>query len=176
MKIKVSCPHCRRVLLLTPANAQRFRTCSRTCREAVKNPAQFVVCQACGSSKRVNPAELRRGRRFCSIACRHIGFRGSGNPKWRGGVLVSRGRRYIYSPGHPKATKLGYVAEYRLVAERTLGRQLDRSEVVHHINGDHADNRPENLQVINQSEHIALHRHEMHAARLRALEAKRCHG
>lgn len=64
----------------------------------------------------------------------------------------------MHAPDHPRANVNKKVLEYRLIAERKIGRILRRDEIVHHINGDPADNDPENLQVMSQSEHILLHK------------------
>ena len=52
---------------------------------------------------------------------------------YRESVKIS-GYIYIQKPEHPKATKRGYVAEHRLVAEDKIGRFLKDDEDVHHIN------------------------------------------
>ena len=66
----------------------------------------------------------------------------------------------LYVPGHPHASRQGRVLEHRIVMERELGRVLERHEVVHHLNGDPSDNRPENLAVMTQAEHARLHHEE----------------
>jgi hypothetical protein len=77
---------------------------------------------------------------------------------WKGGRRpTGTGYVYVYKPDHPHATKAGCVLEHILVAEEKIGRLLMKNEVVHHINGNKADNLPENLMVCTRSEHVQIH-------------------
>ncbi|MBW5800674.1 HNH endonuclease signature motif containing protein [Halomonas elongata] len=76
----------------------------------------------------------------------------------RGEIITHNGYRMVRAPdGHPHADSKGYVREHRLVMERKLGRYLEPGEVVHHINEDKLDNRPENLGLMELGEHTSFH-------------------
>jgi hypothetical protein len=81
---------------------------------------------------------------------------------WKVEKIVSKGDyNYAVVKGHPKANKLGYILEHRVVMENHLGRLLNSDEVVHHINHDRKDNRVENLEVMTAKQHQLLHGKEI---------------
>jgi hypothetical protein len=87
-----------------------------------------------------------------------VAVMGKNNGRWMGGKRCDGGGYvYVKFRGHPAAGPQGYVAEHRLVMEKSLGRYLRHDEVVHHINGDRKDNRIENLAIYSPSDHAHLH-------------------
>jgi hypothetical protein len=82
-----------------------------------------------------------------------INWLGNKNPRWK--PIGSKRMSHDYV-----LVKIGdnkWVKEEWLVAEKKIGRKLFRDEVVHHINMNKSDNRPENLNVMTKSDHKAFH-------------------
>ncbi len=114
------------------------------------------------------------GLRRMSAPARTTRIQGQRLRHYKGFRKSAKGHILIYMPQHPNADRSGYVAEHRLVMEHYLGRALAPKEVVHHINGDPADNRLENLAAMTHGEHTILHctgRHHTNETRARIASA-----
>lgn len=80
---------------------------------------------------------------------------GKNNPLWKGQLYQGTDKRWLMyiQEGHSRMRLARYVAE------KCLQRKLKSSEIVHHINEDLSDDRPENLYVFaNTGKHLTLHR------------------
>ena len=111
-----------------------------------------VPCLSCGKKIYVCPSQTKK--KVCSMACTPKGLLSA---KWRGGKSTSNGYLVVYCPGHPHPKFGNYVYEHRLVMEKKIGRFLKNGEIVHHKNEIKTDNRIENLDLTNRSEHNRHH-------------------
>ena len=161
------------------ANAVKASAEKRT-REGVV----FMDCAVCGKPMRRTRGVVKRAKlpMTCGAKCRSKGMSGAGNPRWMGGTWIDKrsGYRHV-RPDHlslqdqtliPKPMPRE-VVEHRLVMARKLGRWPTKREHVHHVNGDKADNRPENLEILGVQGHSREHREVL--GRLAELEAENKH-
>ena len=85
--------------------------------------------------------------------------RGDRHPRWNGGRTITEHGyvRVQVGKDHPLADPNGYAYEHAVVASARLGRFLGPDELVHHLNGNRQDNRPENLRVETRNQHNEHH-------------------
>lgn len=164
-----SCVHCSLPFEAKPSDPKRY--CEHACYVAHESARRRALAAAKGC--RVEGCtKPHHTRGWCSMHYQRVvkngapgpvgahTRRGAGNPNWKGGrVRGGEGGRYWmrWVPDHPGANPLGYVLEHRLVMEELLGRRLAEDEIVHHVNHDPSDNRPENLAVMTAAEHALVH-------------------
>lgn len=114
-------------------------------------------CGYCGEpAEVVKPAHLPKPKyccHFCYGESKRLPFR------------IKNGYKVVYTPGHIRADQRGYVREHLLIMEKKIGRPVEKTESVHHIDGDKLNNSPDNLELFkSHSDHL---RHEWENGTLR---------
>ncbi len=108
-----------------------------------------IQCGHCKKTRIVHAHSIRHAESGFCKSCSNLGARAN---SWRGGRVMKAGYVQVrIERSHPfyqaMATANGYVAEHRLVMAESLGRALEKTEVVHHRDGDKLNNKLENLEL-----------------------------
>jgi hypothetical protein len=155
--------------MLMPVESGMKRATEAAAKKREQEGVLYIPCAACQKQMRRWRSQVRRARlpMACSKTCRSLVMRGENNPQWRGGTWIDKrsGYRFVLTARLNRADRSLLpipaprdVPEHRLIMARTLGRWLTKEEHVHHINGNKTDNRPENLRIMNWTEHSKEHR------------------
>lgn len=119
-------------------------------------------CKRCGV---LSPKPLRRdgegrvknwphpSQGFLCDACQAKHNKGESHPRWRGGRSLDSTRGYVRVYVGPGRRDL----EHRVVWTQTYG-PIPPGLHLHHLNGEKTDNRLENLALVTNRGHQALHR------------------
>jgi hypothetical protein len=96
---------------------------------------------------------------------------GEQNARWKGGTWVNSSGYVMVLVGreHPMASCRAYAKRCRLVCYETHGPPPTPEHHAHHINGDKTDDRPENLEWREASDHG---RHHLSSKRAKEIGAK----
>ena len=160
----VMCNNYRRRKLLQPSEiAEQWREYYDYQRQQTGDSGGTVVwatCPDCHRGRWVYVYQARRGR--LTPRCSSCNSRGPQHHLWRGGRIIRDGYVRILASTLSAAEREqfqdmigqdGYISEHRLIMAQSLGRCLRSDEMVHHVNGSRADNRPGNLNLILRGRH-----------------------
>lgn len=118
-----------------------------------------LTCALCGKEfqRTAYPSRFKLYKdTYCSKRCALIGCREKYRPT-QGIITRSDGRRMIRIYNHPNANKNNQIPYAHYIIEKQLNRYLDKDEIVHHKDGNPANDDINNLQLMSLSEHIKLH-------------------
>jgi hypothetical protein len=121
--------------------------CSIKCKHDGLKKGEERACINCGTAFFLSPSSVkkRHPESCCSTECRFAYYKEGRSAEWEGGHYLSEQAGHAFTllvrPGYVGK----YIQDHRLVAGQSLGRPVERGEVVVFINRNKSDLRPENL-------------------------------
>lgn len=134
------CSNCGKQFYYRGSHSSRNKNffCCYECYIEFKTKRMKVKCDYCGTIFEKKRSDIKRSNHnFCSQECnlsfRHKQGEGTINHRVNGKVV------------------------HRRIAEEKIGRPLKPYEEVHHVDGNHFNNDPDNLMILSKSDHSKIH-------------------
>lgn len=159
------CKYCNREFSRPSWKAKYQKFCSVECANSAllgkkKKKPIIKICPICKKEFTLS-CWLSKRRTYCSNTCAGKSRKGKpGYPKAKGKhSSCYRGPIKKHNGVWDYDEKGRFRLIHRILMEKQIKRELKKSEIIHHINGDKFDNRIKNLYLChNRSEHINVHR------------------
>lgn len=137
-KIQVICPECKKERTIVMRGHKPYKK----------------LCGSCATSKsHKNNPRVGRGEN-------HYNWKGGININKQGYVVEYVKRTNKWFPMAANTHRAGgYILQHRLVMAKYLKRFLEPYEIVHHINGNKADNKIKNLRLVSRKKHETTYQH-----------------
>ena len=126
-----------------------------------RNNRPKIICCVCEKEFQV-PVCRKNIAKTCSFKCGRVSSSQSNKKRPKKPTLSSQGYFFIKKWGHHRANYNGYVKIADLVLEEKLGRKLKKNEIAHHIDRNKQNDNPENLELMNKTQHDKMHTIERH--------------
>lgn len=145
MQYQLKCAWCGKDISRYPSQVGKRNFCSRKCRGLF-------------SSKEHNPSHYAEMFDIEKMSAHMRELNRRLNPSRMTPEVREKVRQARLGTGEGKShAKLYGRHAHRVIAEQKLGRKLQPGEIVHHIDCNKRNNYPDNLMVMTQAEHAALH-------------------
>lgn len=149
-RIQLRCDECGTITVTTYANYRNV--------QKQRGNSGITFCRLCALRK--------SAKKRCGSVPWNKGKAGPSGPAaacWHGGEHIDHyGYKVCYVPNSSGVGRGHYEKEHVLAMERFLGRNLERGEVVHHIDGDKLNNGLENLYLMENGGHTRTHQTLQH--------------
>jgi hypothetical protein len=153
-KVKLKCDGCDKV---TETTFNNYNNGQKRCKYSGK-----TYCKSCNGKHlgklTVGRVPWNKNKNFPQAS-------GENSKHWKGGRFISSdGYWMIYQGNNDKSIKWkNYKKEHFIIMEQKIGRTLYDNEVVHHIDLDKLNNRPDNLDIFSsekdhRNSHLSLYR------------------
>ena len=154
-RIAVTCQYCKKIKYVIQSRVNITKYCSPECfyktRKGSKHKQETIekIRKAALEQFKDGMPEETKDKIKQSNLEKHSG---KNNGMWQGEKIKRRGRWYIWINRKRQL-------QSRVITEQRIGRKLNKSEIVHHINENKSDDRLENLYLFSTNgQHTRQHR------------------